>query len=176
MKIDFFNKYKFKIKNLNSLNKILKNYRAKKKVVMCHGVFDVVHPGHIRHLAFAKSKADILVVSITADKHIKKGKYTFSKLNQRYLNASLPNFEIINLNKTRLDKQSWLSNEVIEKVNSHLEKKDQVFRLNKSLKELFRIPSRNNPFFWKQNRLFTDITITAYDMKNNPVSRFNSLC
>ena len=42
---------------------------------MCHGVFDVVHPGHIRHLLYAKSKADILVASITADTHISKGHY-----------------------------------------------------------------------------------------------------
>ena len=34
---------------------------------MCHGNFDVVHPGHIRHLVFAKSKADTLIVSITSD-------------------------------------------------------------------------------------------------------------
>ena len=40
---------------------------------MCHGVFDVVHPGHIRHLLYAKSKADLLVASITADHHITKG-------------------------------------------------------------------------------------------------------
>jgi bifunctional ADP-heptose synthase (sugar kinase/adenylyltransferase) len=40
---------------------------------MCHGVFDVVHPGHVRHLLYAKSKADLLVASITADKHITKG-------------------------------------------------------------------------------------------------------
>ena len=39
---------------------------------MCHGVFDVVHPGHVRHLVYAKTKADILVVSITTDLHIKK--------------------------------------------------------------------------------------------------------
>ena len=38
-------------------------------------MFDVVHPGHIRHLAYASTKADILVVSITADRHIKKGVY-----------------------------------------------------------------------------------------------------
>ena len=40
---------------------------------MCHGVFDIVHPGHVRHLFYTKSKADILVVSITADQHISKG-------------------------------------------------------------------------------------------------------
>jgi rfaE bifunctional protein kinase chain/domain len=42
---------------------------------MCHGVFDVVHPGHVRHLAYAKSKVDVLIASVTADKHIKKGTY-----------------------------------------------------------------------------------------------------
>ena len=56
-----------------------------------------------------------------------------------------------------------------ESYNHPLKKKDQVFRLNKALKELFRIPSRNNPFFWKKNQLFTDITITAYDINNTPV-------
>jgi len=40
---------------------------------MCHGTFDVVHPGHIRHLLYAKTKADILIASLTADEHIKKG-------------------------------------------------------------------------------------------------------
>lgn len=42
---------------------------------MCHGVFDIVHPGHVHHLLFAKRKADILIVSLTADRHIDKGKY-----------------------------------------------------------------------------------------------------
>ena len=56
-----------------------------------------------------------------------------------------------------------------ESYNHPLKKKDQVFRLNKALKELFRIPRRNNPFFWKQNKLFTDITVTAYDINNTPI-------
>ena len=41
-------------------------------VVMCHGTFDLVHPGHLRHLAYAKSKGSILVVSITTDEHVTK--------------------------------------------------------------------------------------------------------
>ncbi len=45
----------------------------RKKVIMCHGTFDVVHPGHIRHLLYAKTKADVLIASLTADVHIKKG-------------------------------------------------------------------------------------------------------
>ena len=44
-----------------------------KKVIMGHGTFDVVHPGHIRHMLYAKTKADILIASLTADEHITKG-------------------------------------------------------------------------------------------------------
>ena len=72
------------------------------------------------------------VPSIETFDNIKKGKYSVSKLHQRYLNASLPNYEIINLNNTKLESQSWLSKKIIEKVNFHLQKKDQVlFFLNR---------------------------------------------
>jgi cytidyltransferase-like protein len=74
MRDHFYTKYKHKIVKLpNLLAKLKKKHN--KKVVMCHGVFDVVHPGHVRHLVYAKSKADILIVSLTADKFIKKGIY-----------------------------------------------------------------------------------------------------
>lgn len=46
-----------------------------KKVIMCHGTFDIVHPGHVRHLLYAKSKGDILVASLTADTHIAKANF-----------------------------------------------------------------------------------------------------
>ncbi|GJQ26337.1 MAG: bifunctional protein HldE [Phycisphaerae bacterium] len=42
-------------------------------VVQCHGCFDIVHPGHIRYLQFARSLGDVLVVSITGDAQISKG-------------------------------------------------------------------------------------------------------
>ncbi len=72
------------------------------------------------------------VPSIETFENIKKGKYEVSRLNERYQNAALPNYEIINLNNTKLEKQSWLSNKIIEKVNLHLEKKNQVlFFLNR---------------------------------------------
>ena len=72
------------------------------------------------------------VPSIETFENIKKGKYSLSKLEQRYKNASLPNYEIIDLNKTKLEKQSWISKEIVKKVKNHLEKKDQVlFFLNR---------------------------------------------
>ena len=72
------------------------------------------------------------VPSIETYENIKKGKYSVSKLDKRYKDAALPNYEIINLNNTKLEKQTWLSKEVISKINYHLKKKDQVlFFLNR---------------------------------------------
>tara|TARA_B100000963_G_scaffold334280_1_gene327344 strand:- start:1 stop:1956 length:1956 start_codon:yes stop_codon:yes gene_type:complete len=72
------------------------------------------------------------VPSVETYENIKKKKYNVSKLNQRYKNASLPNYKIINLNDLKLENQSWISKEIIKKVNLHLEKKDQVlFFLNR---------------------------------------------
>lgn len=44
-----------------------------KQIALCHGVFDLIHPGHIIHLQQAKQMADILVVSITAAEFVRKG-------------------------------------------------------------------------------------------------------
>lgn len=44
-----------------------------KTIALCHGVFDLVHPGHIIHLEQAKKMADVLVVSVTAAKYVRKG-------------------------------------------------------------------------------------------------------
>jgi cytidyltransferase-like protein len=68
-------KYKHKIKTVEELKKLLGPRPRKQRVIMCHGVFDVVHPGHVRHLLYAKTKADLLVASITADRHISKGQH-----------------------------------------------------------------------------------------------------
>ena len=72
------------------------------------------------------------VPSIETYENIKKGKYSISKLEKRYQNASLPNYEIINLNETKLEKQSWLSKKILDKVKFHLDKNDQIlFFLNR---------------------------------------------
>ena len=45
----------------------------KKTTGIIHGVFDVIHIGHIEHFQQAKKKGDVLIVSITADKFVNKG-------------------------------------------------------------------------------------------------------
>lgn len=63
-----------KIKTLTELAALLKASRkAGRKVVHCHGVFDLVHPGHIVHFREAREKGDLLVVTITPDRWVNKG-------------------------------------------------------------------------------------------------------
>jgi rfaE bifunctional protein kinase chain/domain len=73
MPTSLMERYSGKIKTAEELAQIIGPPPRERRVIMCHGVFDVVHPGHVRHLLYAKSKADILVASITADRHITKG-------------------------------------------------------------------------------------------------------
>ena len=68
-------RYGEKVKSSAEIADIVGSLPRKKTVIMCHGVFDIVHPGHLRHMIYAKTKADILVVSITRDAHIDKGKF-----------------------------------------------------------------------------------------------------
>lgn len=62
-----------KIKTIEEIKASIGERPRNIKVIMCHGTFDVVHPGHIRHMLYAKTKADILIASLTADQHILKG-------------------------------------------------------------------------------------------------------
>ena len=63
-----------KIKTLEELQKITIEQKNKgKKIVHCHGVFDLLHVGHIKHFQEAKTFGDALIVTITPDEFINKG-------------------------------------------------------------------------------------------------------
>lgn len=63
-----------KIVKFNDLSSIVKKLKKNKNtVVLCHGVFDLLHVGHIKHLNKAKELGDKLIVTITADKYVNKG-------------------------------------------------------------------------------------------------------
>ncbi|HPO08928.1 MAG TPA: PfkB family carbohydrate kinase [bacterium] len=62
------------MRNLEDLADLLISVRQEgKKIVHCHGVFDLLHIGHIRHFRQAKSYGDVLVVTITPDRFVDKG-------------------------------------------------------------------------------------------------------
>ena len=63
-----------KIISIENLGKIIYKLKKKgKKIILCHGVFDLLHIGHINHFKEAKKLGDILVVTVTQDRHVNKG-------------------------------------------------------------------------------------------------------
>ena len=60
--------------SLPSLSKFCEKIRiSDKKIVLCHGTFDLLHVGHLHHFKEAKNHGDILIVTLTADQFIFKG-------------------------------------------------------------------------------------------------------
>jgi len=66
-----------KFESIDELARYIRNLHfvngRKKKVVLCHGVFDLLHIGHIRHFRQAKEMGDILVVVVSPDEYVEKG-------------------------------------------------------------------------------------------------------
>jgi len=44
-----------------------------KTIVLCHGCFDLMHPGHIRYFQAASEMGDRLIVTVTPDQYVDKG-------------------------------------------------------------------------------------------------------
>ena len=60
-----------KIISLKQLsNKVKTAQKQGKKIVHCHGVFDLLHIGHIKHFQEAKSHGDFLIVTLTPDEYV----------------------------------------------------------------------------------------------------------
>lgn len=63
-----------KIIGLGEMAKRSRQLRAEgKRIVLCHGTFDLMHTGHIRYLQRAKQEGDILLVTVTGDAYVNKG-------------------------------------------------------------------------------------------------------
>lgn len=86
--------YRRKIKTREELRALIGPRPRARSVIMCHGTFDLVHPGHVRHLMYARSKADLLIASLTSDVHI--GKANFRPFVPQQLRAmNLAAFEMV---------------------------------------------------------------------------------
>ncbi|VAX15733.1 Glycerol-3-phosphate cytidylyltransferase [hydrothermal vent metagenome] len=59
---------------IDDLGAFAESARAQgKKIVHCHGVFDLLHIGHIKHLEAARMLGDLLLVTVTPDRYVNKG-------------------------------------------------------------------------------------------------------
>ena len=92
-----------KIYTLKSLTKVIQGLKKKsKKIVLCHGVFDLLHVGHIKHLKKAREKGDKLVVTITPDKYINKGpgRPVFNEVLRSEALAAIDDVDYVAINET----------------------------------------------------------------------------
>lgn len=63
-----------KVRSIEELGVIAASAKAEgNKVVLCHGVFDLLHMGHVRHLETARREGAVLIVTITSDQFVNKG-------------------------------------------------------------------------------------------------------
>jgi len=63
-----------KILSIQKLSLITASAKARgKTIALCHGCFDILHTGHLRHFEVAKHVADIVIVTVTPDRFIRKG-------------------------------------------------------------------------------------------------------
>ena len=91
-----------KIKSPEDLKAILlEKKKLGKKIVQCHGVFDLLHIGHFRHFKEAKKYGDLLVVSVTCDQYVNKGpgRPAFNELQRMEALASLTYIDYVVLSK-----------------------------------------------------------------------------
>ena len=118
---------------------LLRKKNKSKKIGLCHGAFDIVHLGHLNHFNNAKKQCDILVVSITGDKFIKKGPFqpynsSFDRLEfLRYIKNV--DFIYLDNNETATEVIKFLKPNLYFKGKDYIQK-DITLNLNKELKVL----------------------------------------
>lgn len=92
-----------KIFSLKNLARVLHREKKKSKIVVhCHGVFDLLHIGHIKHLKKAKEFGDKLAVTITSDRYVNKGpgKPVFNEMLRSEAIASLESVDYVAISDT----------------------------------------------------------------------------
>ncbi len=63
--------------------------RAGRRVVFTNGVFDLVHPGHVRYLRDAKALGDVLMVAVNSDRSARANKGPDRPINPEHERAEV---------------------------------------------------------------------------------------
>ncbi|MBK9673331.1 MAG: adenylyltransferase/cytidyltransferase family protein [Bacteroidetes bacterium] len=91
-----------KIIALDALASITTSLKSEgKKIAHCHGCFDLMHLGHIKHFEAAKNTADVLIVTLTPDRFVNKGpgRPVFNEMHRMEAIAALQCVDYVALNK-----------------------------------------------------------------------------
>jgi rfaE bifunctional protein nucleotidyltransferase chain/domain len=57
-----------------TINLVERSRQAGKKIVFTNGVFDLLHPGHLRYLEQARELGDVLIVGVNSDRSVRTNK------------------------------------------------------------------------------------------------------
>jgi rfaE bifunctional protein kinase chain/domain/rfaE bifunctional protein nucleotidyltransferase chain/domain len=121
-----------KIYNLLETKKLIqniKNNKNNKKIIgLCHGVFDLMHIGHIKHFQKAKKLCDFLLISVTSDRFVQKGtgRPVFSQKSRMESLAALECVDAVILS----DKQT--SEQMIRDIKPNIYFKGSDYKNNKA--------------------------------------------
>ncbi len=91
-----------KIRSISEAAGIVEVLRSQgKRIVLCHGVFDLLHIGHIRHFSRARKMGDVLLVTVTPDRFVDKGPYrpAFNELHRAEAIAALDAVDYVAINE-----------------------------------------------------------------------------
>ena len=155
--------------------------KLKKKIVLCHGVFDVIHPGHINYLKKAKQLGDILAVSVTSDEFVNKGpgRPVFN-INQRMNFLS----ELKFVDRV-YESNNFTAEKIIEKIKPDyyckgIDYPNKKINQDKNLKkEILSLKKNNGKFVVINEKKFSSSKIinenNLQNLKKENVSYINSL-
>ena len=156
------------ISKVRQLGIQLKN--NKKKIVLCHGVFDLVHIGHLEYFKSAKKSGDVLVVSVTKGKFVNKGPnrpYNTDKDRVNFLSSlEVVDYVVLNTTSTAVN--------IIKELRPHIYSKGPDYKnINKDItgeikNEIKAIKNVNGKIKFTNDRTFSSSKIlNSYDKNLN---------
>ena len=145
-----------KILNFSDLKNIRNKFK-KKKIVLAHGTFDFFHYGHLKHFEKSKEKGDILVVSLTADRFVKKGpgRPVYNQLKRAEIISSISFVDYIVISN------SLSGNEVIKTLKPNYYSKGIEYKnkkndyTNKISKEEENVKKNGGMIFYTNEEVFS---------------------
>ena len=135
-----------KIFTLKEIEILLKKNKSKKKIGLCHGVFDILHEGHIEHFQESKKFCDILVVTVTSNSYVNKGPNR--PINNHFSRAKMLSslkyidYVAINYNPTSENVIKSLKPNIYFKGKDYLGNTDHTNRLNSEMKALKNVKAK----------------------------------